>query len=62
MHEAENRTIKEVHPAMLEADRRARLRGLTPDEIDREFDDDDSEYWADFHDALRDIRAKRRRQ
>jgi hypothetical protein len=36
----------------------ARARGLTAEEIERESDDDDSQYWVDVWDAAQEYRRR----
>ena len=47
MTDAERAMLKPAMEAMQEARRRARARGLTDEEIGREEDDDDSQFWDD---------------
>ena len=62
MDKAEERSLRAAHYAVVEATRRARLRGLTADELEREGEDDDSQYWEDVRLALRDYHAQKSRQ
>jgi hypothetical protein len=56
MTDAERQVLRAATEAMVEARRRAKTRGLTNEEIEREEDDDDSQYWDD----VREIGAKPR--
>jgi hypothetical protein len=44
--------LRVAHGAILAARRRAKDRGLTDEEIDRESDDEDSQYWDDIREIL----------
>ena len=43
--------------AFQEAEKRARGRGLTRDEIDRELEDDGSQFWADIWEISNELQA-----
>jgi hypothetical protein len=58
MTSAEREQIREVQRGTLEADRRAKARGLTPADIDREVEDDDSQYWDDFREVVQGWRQR----
>jgi hypothetical protein len=55
-HELEQ--VKEAQACVGEANQRARARGLTAEALEREWEDDDSQYWDDYRDVLREYRRR----
>jgi hypothetical protein len=49
---------REVMYGVIAASKRARARGLSDDDIDREAEDDNSQFWEDFAEALRAYRNR----
>jgi hypothetical protein len=59
MTPTEREQLRVAHAAMLEADQKARERGLSRNDIKAEVEDDDSQYWDDFTAAATRAREDR---